>query len=394
LFARERGVCFTDTRSCGANLRLLVAESESRQRRSVPFGVMLHTTNPRALSARSQVHTALLAVVAVFVGSACCAFWDVGPFPGPPLATIEGPEDPAVLQGTSGTLVVVDREDDSRLRIIRLPSLEPRTIDVVGRALCISGPDVDGRVAYLQYDEDRSTYSLRFVSLVDGGQTQLLERRGILNPMSWVAISPRGGLLAFTSSIDRGGYDYTPWVLEIVDIASGEVRTIDGAITQYCPCWCPDGKHLVLVGWRGEDRTSITSILDVISGDRHVVHEVEERETVFLSSDGDSLFFGHGEQLRRIDARSGTLLNDDVRLPGAIGSNVIDLDAHKFLYEARPTTGVDQRLRAGFMWPHDIKLCDAETGRFVTVVSQLWGMASYGKTTVENGSVDRSRSDP
>ena len=308
----------------------------------------------------------------------CSACLDFGPEPGPPLPTVDGPEAPELLQGTSGTLVTVDREDDAHLRIYRLPSLERRVIDVVGCALCISGPDSAGRVVYIQthYDEGDSRYALRCVSLVDGSDVRLLSREGRLASSSWVALSPTGGRAALTSAIEDDGH-YTPWVLDVVDIASGHVTRISGAIAQHQPCWFPDGRRLAFVEWRSEDRISITSVLDVVSGERKVVREAPERELFTVSADGDSLFFEDATQLRRVDARSDAVVESDLHLPGG-GAQLIHLAGHDFLYQGLPTTGVEQRLRAGFMWPHDIKLGDARSGAFVTVVPRLWGMASYG----------------
>ena len=308
----------------------------------------------------------------------CTACLDVGPLPGPPLPTVDGPEDPTLLQGTSGTLVTVDREDDSHLSVIRLPSLERRAIDVVACALCISGPDDAGLVAYIQthYDEGDSRYALRCVSLVDGSDTRILAREGRLASPSWVALAPTGGRAAFTSATEDDGH-YTPWVLEVVDLASRHVTRISGSIAQHQPCWFPDGRRLAFVEWRSEDRTSITSVLDVISGERRVVREAPEREHFTVSSDGQSLFFESAKELCRVDPRSGAVVERDLHLPGG-GSNLIHLGDHEFVYEGVPTTGVEQKLRAGFMWPMDIKLGDAHSGAFVTVVPHLWGMATYG----------------
>lgn len=308
----------------------------------------------------------------------CTSCLDFGPVPGPPLPTIDGPESPDLLHGTSGTLLTVDRDDDARLNVIRLPSLERRTIDVVGCALCISGPDDAGRVAYIQthYDEGDSRYALRCVSLVDGSDTRILAREGRLASPSWVALSPSGARAAFLSATEDDGH-YTPWVLEIVDLASRHVTPVSGTIAQHRPCWFPDGRRLAFVESKKEDRTSITSILDVISGERSVVREAPQGEQFTVSADGESLFFEDARQIRRVDARSGSIVESDLRLPGG-GSELIHLAGHEFLYQGPPTTGAEQKLRDGFMWPHDIKLADAQSGAFVTVVPQLWGMASYG----------------
>lgn len=318
------------------------------------------------------------------------------PRQGPPLPTIDGPEDPGLVRDVRGTLVVIDREDQSHLQLVSLPSLERRSIAVQSRTTDASGPDSDGRVVYVQEEDDqgREAYHLRIVSLVDGSDMLLVTRKGRLNPCSAVVLSPHGGLVAFLSSVDRGAYDYTPWQLEVIDTASGRITNIDGAITQHTPCWLPDGGHLAFTEWRSEDRTLITSIFDVESGDRRVVRAGKSRGMVRgVDPDGTSLLFGEGEELCRVNAATGRILEDGLRLPGSLDLSgeptnswavIADLGDGRFLYDALPTTGVKQELRAGFMWPNDVKLCDVRTGRFVTVVPQLWGVAAYGSFELPN----------
>src|SRR4029077_9622890 len=95
----------------------------------------------------------------------------VGPFPGPPLPTIDGPEDLGVLRNVRGTLVVLDREDQSHLQLVSLPNRERRTIAVPYRTTDISGPDSDGHVVCIQEESDcrGDAHNLRVVSLVNGG---------------------------------------------------------------------------------------------------------------------------------------------------------------------------------------------------------------------------------
>jgi hypothetical protein len=323
---------------------------------------------------------AACASIALALCNACVLF-DVGPFPGDPLPTVDGPEEPAVLEGTSGTLVVFEREDASHLRVLSLPALQERTIGVVGEAKCVSGPDDNGRVVYVQtkHGAGRWTYALRCVSLVDGADKLLLERNGELNVACEVALAPTGGLTAFTSSIDRAGYDYSPWVLEIVDVATGATQLVDGSITQHRPCWFPDGRQLAFVEWRSADRTRITSVLDVRTSDRRVVRESSDDELLSAASlYGGELLFASKRGLCRIDAQSGRTSGEDIHLPGNMWM-LGELDGGKFLYEGLPTTGVEQRVRHAYIWPNDIKLADAQSGKFVTVVPRVWGAASYGR---------------
>src|SRR5204863_9351284 len=129
--------------------------------------------------------------------------WDVGPFPGPLLPTVDGPRAPAMLLGTHGTLVVLDREDPAHLTLLSLPSLERRSVSVASRVFCISGPDDQGRVAYVAVEDKwkHERYALRIMSIRDGSDRLLFQRDGLLSPTAQIALSPAGGRIAFTSSI-------------------------------------------------------------------------------------------------------------------------------------------------------------------------------------------------
>jgi hypothetical protein len=323
----------------------------------------------------------------------CCLFFgDILWHEGKPLPTVDGPEDPSLLMGTHGTLVAVDGLEPTMLQVVSLPRLDRRTVPLVGAALTISGPDAEGRVVYLERDhgDRKSWYRLRVVSLGTGGDSLLVQRWGSLNPSSAVALSPTGGQLAFTSSIDRGGYDYTPWMLEVIDIATGNSTQVEGAITQHHPLWFPDARHLAFVEWRDSDRSSITSIVDVQSGERRVLREGRTRAMARgISADGHSVLFGEGDPLCRVDAATNRVLDDQLELPGLLFRSadptsswvvVADLGAGKVLYDGLPTTGTEQQLVSGYSQgaKSTIKLCDTRTGAFVTVIPQVWGDVSYG----------------
>ncbi len=311
---------------------------------------------------------------------------------GAPLPTVEGPEDPALLGGAHGTLVAVDRQDPSTLQVVRLGGLETRAVPIVGRAMSVSGPDEDGRVVYLERGEDHrgEWYRLRVVSLRTGGDSLILKRQGSLNPSSAIALSPRGGQLAWTSAIDRGGYDYGPWMLEVLDLASGRSVSIDGEITQHHPQWFPDGQRLVFVEWRASDRCLITSVVDLRSGERRVLREGRTGGMARgVCADGTAVLFGDGRTLCSVDPADGRVVADDLELPGNIHGRgdptnswavVADLSSAKFLYEALPTAGAQQELVSGYVYgaKWTVKLCDAHTHAFVTVVPHIWGDVSYG----------------
>jgi hypothetical protein len=310
----------------------------------------------------------------------------VGAYSGAPLKTIDGPEDPELLAGTHGTLVVLDRDDDTHLRVIRLPSVDEREIELPVHALSISGPDDQGRVAYLTRTDEIGLrrYTVRVLSLASASDEPIFERSCAPDVSAQIALSPSSGLVAFTSAPD----DYessgsSPWLLELIDVTTKTVKHVSGSMPMRTPCWFPDGRRVAFFEWRADDRTTITSIADARSGTRRVARETQGQEwLVGVSADGSTLLFalaGVDGRARRADAETGRTRPDDLELPGLHRAEIVgDLGDGKYLYGALPTSGVAQEARRGYVWPHDVKLADARTRKFVTVVPQMWGVASYG----------------
>jgi hypothetical protein len=330
---------------------------------------------------RSGILLPLATAIALLVPSAC-----LGPHVPTQPGTIDGPEDPDLLATAHGTLVVLDRDDDSHLRVIRLPSLKERTVALSGHAASVSGPDDEGRVAYLVRTEgfDARKHTVRVLSLVNGSDAQVAERSSPDDMSSQMALAPRGGLVAFTTAPDDyESTDSGPWNLEVIDVTSKKSARTTSTNAMRRPCWFPDGRQLAFFEWRPDDRKTFTSLLDAASGSRHLVRETDGQEWLQgVAADGRTLMYalaGEGERARRVDVATGKSWEEDLRLPGLYRSDVVaDLGDARFLYSALPTSGVEQRLRRGYVWPNDVKLADARTGKFVTVVRQMWGVASYG----------------
>lgn len=325
---------------------------------------------------------------------ACGAFCVFGPHPGSPLQPVDGPEDPSLLHGVHGTVVAIDRQKPSVIQIVSLPDLCQRLVPLSGRAMTLSGPDNEGRVVYVERESGTQgpRYRLRVVSLLTGIDSVLVERPGSLHPISLVALSPTGGRIAFTSSIDRSNsYDYSPWILELIDISSGQSTRIDGEITQHHPCWFPDSQRLAFAEWQESQRRVSTSILEVSTGIRRVVTQGDRRSLVRgIVTDPSLLLFGEANRLCLADPETGSIVEDNLELPGRMGREdpdptnswgiVGDAGGGRVLYHALPTTGADQQLVSGRPYgaKWTIKLCDLHTKSFVTVVPYVWGEVSYG----------------
>jgi hypothetical protein len=306
------------------------------------------------------------------------------------LPTIDGPEEPALLTGTSGTLVVLDHQDSHHIEVVSFPDLERHRIHIDGEPFTISGPDDQGRVVCLEADEwkglhRRPTYLLRVVSLWNGKECTRFERPGDLSLGSSITLAPVGGHVALIRSFVLDGDKTTESTLEVIDISSGRSTTVAGEITY--ARWFPDGRHLAIVERRSSDCVPVTSVLDLENGERRILRDGGVRG---VGHDGASLWFGGADGLCRVDVSTGKVLEMGLRLKGCLGSDpegdpgylVADLGDGKVLYDALPTTGADQAIvvlgwESLAKWT--IKLCDDRTGAFVTVVPHIWGKADYGR---------------
>src|SRR5882672_7761574 len=157
------------------------------------------------------------------------------PQTGQPLPTIDGPEEPALLEGTSGTLIALDREDLEPIQVVSLPGLTQRKVRIDDEPYAISGPDEDGRLVYLVLDDwkglhRRPTYVLHVVSLADGKDTLLLERPGDLTGGTSISLAPRGGRVALLRSFNLGGFRSTVPQLEVIDLSTGATTAVAGPI--------------------------------------------------------------------------------------------------------------------------------------------------------------------
>jgi hypothetical protein len=338
----------------------------------------LAMSTPPTSRSRTRALVPLLALLPCLQG----CFGMLLPLPGSPGPTVDGPERAEVLSGTTGTIVAIDSVESCRLQIISLPGLETEYFDLREPPVSLSGPDEEGRLAVLS--RGWNSYSVSVVSLRDGSRERILNRRGWLHASSKVALSPAGGKLALVSSLDRGGYDFTPWALEVIDLASGKSTAIPGSLEQMGVLWLPDSKRIAIIEREPEDETSHTSLLDLETGERRVLCEGRVRG---VTRDGLHLFVGTEDDLRRIEVATGRTEDQTISLPGIHdwdpGSTWFLLGEAapgKVLYEAMPTTGTRQKLvfgwRHGSMWT--VKLADIDSSEFITAVPYVWGEASYG----------------
>jgi len=215
--------------------------------------------------------------------------------------------------------------------------------------------------------------------------------------MCHVAMAPVGGRIAWHHPVLADRADYVPYRLDVVDVATGDLRTVVEEARVRRPCWFPDGRRIAFGGDREDGPDEATWIVDVESGQRRQLCVGEVR---CVSTDGRTLLVGRLGSLQRIDSATGEVIDEDIELAGplaVIGMRVphegrdvhADISGHGILYDALPTTGSPQVLVAGYMGPtakHTVKLCDRNGARFVTIVPSTWGGGlSYGRFDLDSG---------
>lgn len=329
-----------------------------------------------------------IAVVAALLLSSCFPFTMAFPGPGAELPTVDGPEDFSLLSNTRGTLVWIDQlEDDQKLQVLAFPNLARSTIDLGREAQCVSGPDHQGRVVFLE-PQGSSGYRLAVVDLRDGRIATFFEGQGEVQVGNGTfSLSPVGGLVALSVETHLGGSEFAPRELSVIDVADGTRRRIPGTIAFQRPWWFPDGRKLAISEPAPNPRFHITTLVDVETGARRRLHA---GALLGVSTEGASVWIEEEGTVIRVDPDSGQVLDPKIELPGGrVGHGswhqpvlLAGLANRSILYEGLPTTGTRQELVSGYMGPsakYSVKLCDPPTQRFVTVLPYVWNPPiSYG----------------
>jgi hypothetical protein len=347
-----------------------------------------------------RISSALAFATALFASNAlgCCAIQDK---PKRPL-TIDGPEDPALRNELRGTVVLNEPNNrEALVDVVTLPGGERRTLKVPPyRVQCVSGPDTQGRIAYVQqenYTDEmfdkgvKPRYWLRLASLNDKPERVLLEARGY-HPYSAVALASSADVLAVSVAKDSDEEFPPPMSLDIWDLKSGKATRVEDVSSCVSAAWLDDGNRLVFVSYmnpeacpehvmrprEGGPFLGGRGLLSVVR-----VRDVKAGTTKFLqagndpvpSADGASIYVMWGREILRIDSTTGAVLARRIQLPGRYRSeeNIIaDLGGGLVLYEALPTAGSKSELIPGsksMKWT--LKVADLERGTFCTVVPDV-----------------------
>jgi hypothetical protein len=343
----------------------------------------------------------------------------------PATPTVALPETPSLVDRVHGHLVW--SEPRGGIRTLALPGGTPTVlrpaapdgVETFATVLEVSGPDVEGRIAYLEdhffgVDAADRRHCLKSMR-IDGTEDRVVfQRPGSLLSGSGptgqaatgrrLALSHRGGqvlLLRDVAPAQLPGSLLHEGELVVWDVTSqtsrdGGLRALDGPLA-----WLPDGRRFVAVALLaredlpenldgfaqlGEVERDWPRLPVVVIGElgRGIVTHLGLGSECLVSPDGAVVWFGGhiGQQQRRwsrFEVATGAL--GPVELPGLAGSPVAAATPDLVLYMALPTAGAEAPWTSGGSRPGGtplltIKVADPTARTFATVLPALDPRAS------------------
>jgi hypothetical protein len=299
----------------------------------------------------------------------------------PPAATVDGPETPTLVNNLKGYLLTNDSGD---ITAVSLPNLDSRVVyhprrraDGMGPTIhALSGPDLSGRVAYIEdyffvEDDKDKRHKLKAVNVDGTADTELFTRLGDAlwatsaagkgEIGSYLALAPTGGRVAFISQSKNKQMPQallTVGRMEIWNIADKSHVETDVIANDEPMSWFPDGERIAYTAMvKRADLPANTPDLETAGkyfGETWnefpaiYIYDVNAKKSTFfhvgwnavVSQDGKSILVGSyvGEDFpwQRIDVATGKA--SPVKLPGAAG-NVIGATADRVIYIGLPTKG-------------------------------------------------------
>jgi hypothetical protein len=346
-----------------------------------------------------------------------------------PLPTVDGPEAPELVQQVQGYVVMnghgEDDVPDGLMVAVALPSRKsqvlikspPRNGADTPTLHALSGPDAEGRIAYVEdhffvpTDKDRR-HLLKVIRIDGTNDTELFSRPG---DAMWarhgeighaLALSPTRGRVAFLSGlqgVQMPGALLSAGSIEIWDIAKKAGHKADVTAVDDPLSWFPDGKRLAYVelvppkemvkpasepedfgaGFKGWEKVPAVHVLDTDTGKRTFLHLGWQP---IVSSDGKSVLVqDFDNRLRLVTVADGK--SQAVKLPGYWGRSLALLEGSRVLYWGLPTTGSPPRFTkynsplAGPKPMPSLKVADINSDKFHTVLPYLdpRDVISFGK---------------
>jgi hypothetical protein len=338
------------------------------------------------------------------------------------LPTVKGPEATDLLPKVTGAIVTQHRAEDGRITEIAILSL-PDLRDIVIRpgkeepyeyVSQVSGPDAEGRIAYVQENLTGGTARLKTIR-TDGSSDQvILSRSGKSYEVfgKHPALSPTRNLIAFVigeRSLDIPGTYLRTGSLEIWDVVRKIKLGISVEAEEHALYWFPDGRRLAYVEFvskkglptfalgpgdfgkefSGWSRVPAVHVLDVMTGQRKLICVGWQP---VVAADGKSILVEDSEGHRKkVDIATGR--SQVIQWPGALSASdhasaIALLPGDLVLYWGLPTEGSPVvrspygSFRAGTQMV-TLKLADIYSGKFQTVVPAIDPRheASFGRVS-------------
>src|SRR5437016_6262153 len=187
---------------------------------------------------------------------------------------------------------------------VRLRTLEGITVRQarIGRPaiLAVSGPDEEGRIAFIEEDSSAGRYSLKTIKLDGSGEAEIFTRPGSAlwdHAIDGLVLAPRGGRVAFLTQPPALRRRFAPPItvgeLEIWDLGSKTGRETGISALSWRLSWLPDGKSLVYAQPNPPNRTVPVKILNLQSGESVAW---PSRFPMAISSDGRTALINLGRE--------------------------------------------------------------------------------------------------
>jgi hypothetical protein len=338
--------------------------------------------------------------------------------------TVPGPETDKLLPATTGYVLFAFGSDQPQglavgdIVAVQLPSLKdtivrPRTpqnrIDMP-TIHSLSGPDAEGRIAYIEdhffvADEKTRRHLLKTIKLDGTEDTELFTRPG---DAMWaktekgeigddLALSPVGGRVAFLSGLVNAHMPSSTYLLMIGTVEIWDVNKKTRNNTSFKAldagrAWLPDGKHLAYVklvepraaapadppadsfgkGFKGWEKVPAVFIRDVDAQTESFLHLGWQP---VVSSDGQSVLVSDLENAwKRVDVTTGKSIT--ATWPG-LWSPIASPTRDVVLSLCLPTKGVKVRFtehNSPLVGPKEmlsVKLARVNADEFQTVVPHI-----------------------
>ena len=300
-----------------------------------------------------------------------------------PAMTVDGPEAPHLIGDLSGYLIT---NNTGHITAISIPGLQTHIVrdlpsDAQGygpNVHALSGPDQDGRIAYIENyffvaKESEKRHLLKSVHVSGQSDHVLFTRPGdamwALTPAgqgvvgSHLALSPTGGDVAFLSTLKNKQMPQALLFVGHIEIwnlnEKRQVDDIDANAIDEAMSWFPDGRRLAYTAFVSRKElpndapgleyfsTYLGNNWDEIPA--IYIYDTSKRKSSFfhlgwrpvVSSDGKTMFvggWGAKDYLwRRVNVSSGE--SEELVLPGLAGDIIGTALNDRLFYIGLPTTG-------------------------------------------------------